>query len=425
MATGKMPGFLLEPEVVRASTQVASPTAVPVFVGYVQSLAQGMRGVVTPIARFSEYVRHFGGGTLTAADLPWAGIAPDGSLMAKGPFLRNSVYQYFMNGGGPCYVLAVGTYATDRLPAAADFADVPSILEHVPEITLVLPTDAILLPAVDYYACCRGLLQHCAEATNRFCILDAGNSGPKVGSGFAAARAFVQALGQRGLTHGAAYFPMLQLRETPIDADQLGANRPMIGPMIGLASAAVAAAYGVTDQSRGIWKAPANVALSNVVGLASALSLKEMGELYEPEDGKAVNVIRSIPGRGIYVWGARTLAANDLDWRYVNVRRMMSFVEATLRSRTLFAVFEPNSLRTWIVVKGLCDSFLKGLWEAGGLAGQRKEDAYKISIGLGESMTQADIDEGRLIAIVQLAPRRPAEFITIRLFHQVQALGNQ
>ena len=420
-----MPGFVLEPEVVRASTQVASPTAVPVFVGYVQRLPDDRCGVVTPISRFSEYVRHFGGGSLTAADLPWAGRATAGSLLGKGPFLRSSVHQYFMNGGGPCYVLAVGRYAAERLPAAADFEGLAGILEHVPEITLVVPTDAILLPAADYHACCRSLLQHCAESTNRFCILDAGDSGLMVGSGFAAARSFAQALGERGLTHGAAYYPFLQLKETPVDADQMGTDRSPTGPMIGLPSAAVAAAYGLTDQSRGIWKAPANVAVSNVVGLAAAPSLREMGELYDPEDGKAVNVIRSIPGRGIYVWGARTLAANDLDWRYVNVRRMMSFVEATLRNRTLFAVFEPNTLRTWIVVKGLCESFLKGLWEAGGLAGQRKEDAYKISVGLGESMTQADIDQGRLTVIVQLAPQRPAEFIAIRLFHQVQALGNQ
>lgn len=421
-ATGKMPGFLLEPEVARASTQAASPTAVPVFVGYVQRLDPAQRGVATYITRFAEYVRYFG----TVADVqPWAALAPAGSLLRQGPFLHKSIYLYFLNGGGPCYVLPVGTPEGEQLPAMEDFALVAPIIEHVPEITLVVPTDAILLPEVDYYALCRSLLAHCAASTNRFCIFDAGSSAPIVGSGFVQARKFGQALGSQNLPYGAAYFPYLHLKETPVDADELPTVTSGSMASIGLPSAAVAAAYGVTDQSRGIWKAPANVALSSVVGLTPTMSLREMGELYEPEDGKSVNLIRSIHGRGIYIWGGRTLAAHDLEWRHINVRRMVSFVEATLRNRTQFAVFEPNSLRTWIVLKGLCESFLKGLWEAGGLAGARKDEAFSVTVGLGESMTQADIDEGRLIAIVRLAPKRPAEFITIRLFHQVQALGNQ
>lgn len=413
MAAGKLPGFLLEPEITGLGEQEPSLTAIPVFLGYVQRLGTQSLGVPVYITRYAEYERRFCDSANADDENPW-GVLQGETQQPVGPFLRSSLYLYFLNGGGPCYVLPVGVIDASRPPQATDFQGVANAIDRVPEITLILPTDAILLPEEAYAQVCNHLLQHCASGGQRFCILDVG--GKLQTQGLNAVRRFVGNLGRQHLQWGAAYYPYLWLR--PRVATAQGVQQ-----IFALASAAAAAAYSTTDQERGIWKAPANVPIQGVLGLSTTLSLHEMGALYDPEDGHAVNLIRSIHGRGVYLWGARTLA-NEAPWRYVNVRRLVSFIEASLHHRTLFAVFEPNSLRTWIIVKGICEAFLKSLWEAGGLAGTQQGEAYRVSIGVDESMTQADVDEGRMIVQVQVAPKRPVEFITLKIFHQVQALGN-
>jgi uncharacterized protein len=421
MSVGKIPGFVLEPEIARLPTQEVSFTAVPVFIGYVQQSGDGVIGEPVYIARYAEYERRFCQRSGSEDSNPWVDAdAPEG-LAKWGPYLRRSVYLYFLNGGGPCYVLPVGLLDPDHAPAAAHFAGVVRALDRVSAITLVVPTDAILLPPADYFQLCSDLLRHCASDHQRFCIMDAGSAAPIVGNGNAAAKQFSRSLGETHLAWGAAYYPYLRLRST---SEAQTGQVAMAAPKIGLSSAVVAAAIVVTDQSRGIWKAPANVEVQGIVGLSAAMTLHEMGDLATPADGKSVNLIRSIHGRGFFIWGVRTLASDDAQWCYLNVRRLVSFVESALRERTLFAVFEPNNMRTWIIVKGICESFLRDLWEAGGLAGTTRAEAFKVAIGLGESMTQADIDEGRMVAMVQVAAKHPAEFITIKLFHQVQALGN-
>ncbi len=421
MSVGKIPGFVLEPEIARLPGQEISLTAVPVFMGYVEDMGSGAVGEPVYIARYADYERRFCRDGKSEDSNPWvASNAADG-IAKWGPFLRSSVYLYFLNGGGPCYVLPVGLLDPDHAPVAAHFAGVVQALDRVAAITLVVPTDAILLAPADYFQLCRDLLQHCASGHQRFCIMDAGSGAPISGNGNVEARQFSRSLGDTHLAWGAAYYPYLCLRSQSEHAVGLSVASM---PKVGLPSSVVAAAIVVTDQARGIWKAPANIAVQGVVGLSAAMTLTEMGDLATPSDGKAVNLMRSIRGRGVFIWGARTLARDDAEWSYLNVRRLASFVETALRDRTLFAVFEPNGMRTWIIVKGICESFLRDLWEAGGLAGTTRAEAFQVTIGLGESMTQADIDEGRMVALVRIAPKHPSEFITIKLFHQVQALGN-
>jgi uncharacterized protein len=348
---------------------------------------------------------------------PWQGL---GQTADFGPFLRSSIYLYFLNGGGSCYVLPVGLLQADQVPSEADFAQVIATIDREPAITLLLPTDAILLPREAYFQFCRELLAYAARSQNRFCILDAGSVAAQT---YAEARAFCVGLRRTGLLMGAAYFPAVRLQQPIQDIDGAAPGEPSI--RLALASAAAAACYAVTDRTRGVWKAPANLAVEGVLALGVELSLEEMGDLYMPEDGKSVNLVRSIHGRGIYVWGGRTLDGHSPDWQFVNVRRLVHFVETSLRNRTHFAAFEPNTMRTWIIVKGICDSFLRGLWEAGGLAGADQSAAYEVTVGLGQSMTQAEVDAGQLILLVRIAVKQPAEYITLKIFHQVQALGNQ
>nr|MCU0905699.1 hypothetical protein [Tabrizicola sp.] len=134
----------------------------------------------------------------------------------------------------------------------------------------------------------------------------------------------------------------------------------------------------------------------------------------------SVNAIRVIQGRnGTYVWGARTLAGNDSEWRYVNVRRFLICVEQSLRRGLQMLVFEPNQEATWSVARSMVENFLSGLWRNGALQGPRQEEGFYVRLGPGVTMTAEDVLAGRMIVEVGLAPIRPAEFIVLRIEHRI------
>jgi phage tail sheath protein FI len=135
--------------------------------------------------------------------------------------------------------------------------------------------------------------------------------------------------------------------------------------------------------------------------------------------GKSVNAIRSFTGWGTLVWGARTLAGNDNEWRYVNVRRLFIFVEESVKKATMQFVFEPNDAHTWVKVKCMIDSFLYTQWVNGALQGVKPEHAFYVAVGLGKTMTSLDILEGRMIVEIGMAAVRPAEFIILRFSHKM------
>lgn len=179
-------------------------------------------------------------------------------------------------------------------------------------------------------------------------------------------------------------------------------------------SGAVAGIYAETDASRGVWKAPANVAIRASLGPVLPIDDRKQEALNVHTTGKSINAIRSFRGRGIRIWGARTLAGNDLEWRYVPVRRFFIYVEKFVRKAVEPYVFESNDANTWIQVRLLLDNFLTAQWRKGALAGATTTEAYYVKVGLGESMTAEDLLEGRLIVEIGLAAARPAEFIVIR-----------
>ncbi|HSI41600.1 MAG TPA: phage tail sheath C-terminal domain-containing protein [Xanthobacteraceae bacterium] len=186
-------------------------------------------------------------------------------------------------------------------------------------------------------------------------------------------------------------------------------------------SAAVVGLYAAVDRDRGVWKAPANVGVSGVIGLVSRMTDADQEDLnIDPTAGKSINALREFTGRGTLVWGARTLAGNDNEWRYVPVRRLFITIEESTRKASAFAVFEPNDATTWLKVKGMIESYLYALWERGALAGSKPESAYYVNIGLGRTMTAQDVLEGRLIVEIGIAAVRPAEFIVLRFMHRLQ-----
>lgn len=185
-------------------------------------------------------------------------------------------------------------------------------------------------------------------------------------------------------------------------------------------SAAMAGIYTMTDNTRGVWKAPANIGLNYVDSLTETIGDEEQQNLNVPVTGKAINVIRSFRGEGNKVWGARTLDGNSQDWRYINVRRTMLFLEESVKNAARAYVFEPNDAGTWINMKCMIENFLRSVWKRGGLAGATPEDAFQVQVGLGNTMTSDDILEGILRITVLVAISRPAEFIEITFQQQMQ-----
>lgn len=185
-------------------------------------------------------------------------------------------------------------------------------------------------------------------------------------------------------------------------------------------SASMAGIYTAVDNNRGVWKAPANVTVSYVTSPTEVINDYLQENLNVPMNGKAVNAIRAFPGEGIKVWGARTLDGNSQDWRYVNVRRTMLFLEESVKNAARAYVFEPNDANTWINMKCMIENFLRSVWKRGGLAGATPEDAFEVHVGLGDTMTGDDILEGILRITVLVAISRPAEFIEITFQQQMQ-----
>ena len=186
-------------------------------------------------------------------------------------------------------------------------------------------------------------------------------------------------------------------------------------------SAAMAGIFARVDRDRGVWKAPANVSVSAVVSADTKLTdASQEGLNVDPTAGKSINAIRDFTGKGTLVWGARTLAGNDNEWRYVPVRRLFITIEENTRKASAFAVFEPNDATTWLKVRGMIESYLDSLWERGALAGPTPEAAYYVHVGLGKTMTAQDVLEGRLIVEIGIAAVRPAEFIVLRFMHKLQ-----
>jgi phage tail sheath protein FI len=389
---------------------------------------------------------------------------------------------FYANGGGPCYIVSVGDYQTDLEKARLEAGITPLQKEQEPTL-LVIPEAVNLDQAADCYDLQQAMLKHCGyDMQNRFAVLDLynGYKNRNDPQGDCVA-AFREAIGSSFLDYSAAYYPwvntsVVQESEvsfnnltagelTPILQDEInGSALPDEKKAIALeyigklgtdlpeaeqltlhkvliqissayreimkelrlrlnslpVSAAIAGIYTLTDNTKGVWKAPANTGVASAVSPSVNISHEEQEDLNVPLNGKAINAIRSFIGEGIKVWRARTLDGNSLDWRYINVRRTMIMLEESVKNATRAYVFDPNVANTWVSVKSMIANFLTGIWKRGGLAGAVPDDAFSVHVGLGETMTPEDILEGIMRVTVLVALVRPAEFIEITFQQQMQ-----
>lgn len=199
-------------------------------------------------------------------------------------------------------------------------------------------------------------------------------------------------------------------------AEAVKKERALVPP-----SGAIAGVYAYVDRTRGVWKAPANVSLTAVMEPVEQIDFFEQEDLnVDVNGGKSINAIRVFTGLGTLVWGSRTLAGNDNEWRYVPVRRFFNMVEESVKKSTGWAVFEPNDANLWTKVKSMIDNYLFQKWRDGALAGSTPDKAFYVKVGLGETMTAQDILEGRLTVEIGMAVVRPAEFIILKFSHKLQ-----
>ncbi|OZY87452.1 phage tail protein [Cellvibrio mixtus] len=218
-------------------------------------------------------------------------------------------------------------------------------------------------------------------------------------------------------TYSVLYYPWVTINNPLFNAD----TNPTAATTINIAPSAIAAGvWTKIDSNRGVWKAPAGVETRiNVAGTAFDVEDLEQDFL----NPLGVNCVRKRPGYGPVLWGSRTLATKaNPEWRYVPVRRTAIFVEQSIYNGIQWAVFEPNDHPLWSSLRANISSFMNGLFRAGAFQGKTADDAYFVRCGLGDTMTQGDIDRGQVIIVVGFAPLKPAEFVILRL---QQKIGQQ
>jgi phage tail sheath protein FI len=234
------------------------------------------------------------------------------------------------------------------------------------------------------------LISHCERMRYRIAVLDSPDD-QTVGG----VRAF---RGQVDSTHGALYYPWVKVVD-PVTEDE------MLLPPSGF----VAGIYARNDVEKGVHKAPANEVVRMAVGFEFLLN-KAQQDVLNPE---GVNCFRFFEGRGYRLWGARTISS-DPEWKYVNLRRYFAYLERSLEKGTQWVVFENNSEPLWANVRRTVEDFLFNEWKSGHLMGEKPQEAYFVRCDRS-TMTQNDIDNGRLICLIGVAPVRPAEFVIFRI----------
>ena len=246
------------------------------------------------------------------------------------------------------------------------------------------------------------LISHCEQNGNRMAVLDA-----PPGLNVQQIKEWRSEVAMYDSAYAALYYPWIKV-ENPIG--QNGDAEMLIPP-----SGHIAGVWARTDDTRGVWKAPANDTMRGVLDIERSVTQNEQSLL----NPIGINCIRPFGTRGIRIWGARTLSS-DTDWNYINVRRLFNMVEATILSGTQWAVFEPNDVTLWEGVQRTVSGFLRGLWTAGALFGTSADEAFYVKCD-AETNPPESIDAGMLVVEVGIAPVKPAEFVVFRISQKKQS----
>jgi uncharacterized protein len=335
---------------------------------------------------------------------------------SRGTALSRAVYGFFLNGGRRCFIVNIGN--SPRLTGGTRRREGLAVLEEVSEVAMVAAPGFSDTGSLD------ALLSHAEKMKDRFALLDspedvediaqltrialmepppgpAKAEGAKEGEppreGGRPPRGLRPRMSDRGF--GAFYYPWITV-EDPMTGERV--NVPPSGHIAGI--------YARTDVTRGVHKAPANEVVFGAGNLVRHITPEEQAEL----NSNGVNCIRYFPSRGIRVWGARTVADAASEWRYVNVRRLFNFVEESISLGTGWTVFEPNDPTLWGNIRRDVGAFLLRLWRSGALLGRTPDQAFFVQCDEQTNPPEV-IDAGQVVALIGLAPVKPAEFIIFRI----------
>lgn len=401
--------------------------------------------------------------------------------------LYDSMRLFYANGGGACFVVSVGDYSAAAIDPGRLTQGLSAIGEQAGATMLVIPELVLVEAAsyggiVQAMLAQCGTLRDRVAILDVY-----GGAGVTNKTQLdATIAAFRDAVGSEHLSFGMAYFPFLAttiVQQAEIDYQSL-ADIPKLQTILGIEantlygadanrlaevqsnidamseagtpsqvaetnqtlvetlpllasieamildrrnvlppSGAMAGAYTQVDSTNGVWNAPANVELSNAAMTTYPMTSEEQEDLGVPVDGKAVNALRDFTGRGTVVWGARTLDGNSNDYRYIQARRTLIYIEQSIKQALQQFVFAPNDGVTWTSVTALISSFLTGLWSQGGLLGGTAAEAFTVACGLGSTMTSQDILDGFLRVQVTLQMVHPAEFIELTFVQTMEGAG--
>ena len=335
---------------------------------------------IASIKSFAEFTREFGTMvTPSPATCDKWTRDPDGGQWWQFPL---AVKGFFENGGQRLYVKRISREDLNDL-TPKDFVTAIESLNEVDDMKICLA------PGVWSSAVHDALIKRCETRGDCFAILD-----PPNGLDLNAIRKFRERL---NTAFAALYYPWIEVSE-------LGGQGIQIAP-----SAHVAGVYARVDQERGVHKAPVNVLVLGINKLAADVTTADQ-KLLNPE---GINALRSFPERGGQIWAARTLST-DPDWKYVNVRRLLTFLEQSIARGTQWTVFEPNDEALWTKVQVAITGFLTRVWRDGALQGVKPGEAFFVKCDR-TTMTQDDIDQGRLVSMIGVAPLKPAEFVLFRI----------
>ncbi|MGF6190427.1 phage tail sheath family protein [Serratia sp. 2723] len=456
-----VPGVYIEEEASPSMSVSLGATAVPLFIGRFTPLKAKQKGVITRISSWLDYSTLFDATTVFSAKVvltstlaePEPETKVKASLATKStsskavkkpakaaadvkkqaytytidsvevlvPTVSVALQLYFQNGGGPCYI-----YPIENQDDTTQLSALPGLLDEVGDITLLACPETEKAYRTAVYG---ALMVSLDQQKGYFLLADSSDGGKPDGLNSSA--------------HAAVYYPdlMSASQVTKFDdervaiegfvdeagttvatladlqkinaelakdiSQQLVKKRP--AQLVIPPSAIMAGVYCKTDRERGVWKAPANVVLNGV----SDVSVRVTDDAQGGMNLAGINVIRHFSDRGLVVWGGRTLQDDD-NWRYIPVRRLFDTAQRDIKKALRPMLFEPNSQPTWKRVQAAIENYLYGLWLQGGLAGNKAKEAYSVRIGKGITMTQDDINQGKMIIQVGMAAVRPAEFIILQ-----------
>jgi phage tail sheath protein FI len=387
MPNYKHPGIYVE-EIPGGSKSIAGvETSVTAFVG---QATKGPVGKAELVQGFDGYKRIYGK------------IASESDTMGL------SVQAFFHNGGKSAYICRLAGEGSGA-PSVNDFtAFYDSILRKIRDVSIVLVPGEYLAKDGTGNPIISATLTHCEMMKNRMAIID---PPPDL--------ELDQETTVKGLalpsSYSVLYYPWVKITNPFYNAK----TNPNSDRTLAIApSSFVAGIWARFDETQGVWKAPAGIE-ARLIGVAG-LKYKIGDAENDQYNSLGVNCIRNFSRVGLVVWGARTLATKaDPEWRYVPVRRTAIMIEQSIYEGTQWVVFEPNDNNLWSALRSNIGSFMHGLFRKGAFQGAKASDAYFVRCGLGDTMTQEDIDAGQVIVIVGFAPLKPAEFVIVRIQQKV------